>query len=102
MTVCSCESSTSLARVECFKKATFDFYVKRQLTFRYPKNAFERATCIEDIVIDKHIKNLTIIEQIGESIVLQSFLEQYAITHPKFSIETQSLNNIQTKLFREI
>lgn len=100
-TVCTCEASTQIVRIQCFEKATRAFYEQRKLTF--PRLAFVRARTIADIRLDNRIEDLSIVQSIGESLVLQHFLETFSKTHPKFALETQSLKtHSQTRLFKDL
>lgn len=105
--VCACENvnNTENDRIECLRQALLSFYKSRKQYDLFPKHIFENVRRVGFIKFDtllKDINNHT--AHAAESVILLQFLRQYAITHPKFAVETVSAECFKrtTELFKEI
>lgn len=101
-TVCECEKSQSTDRIRCFESAVKEFYKARCMVFELQELNFKNIQHVSEITLDHNIGEKPILAQIGESLVLRHFLEDYSQKHPRFAQETQSVNNIHTRMFKDI
>jgi len=89
----------------CLRRALLSFYKSRRQYDLFPRHLFEhvrKVGLIKFDVLQKYINNPT--AHAAESVILLRFLQNYAITHPLFAVETVSVEYLKrtTELFKEI
>lgn len=105
--VCTCEHllHSEDVRIMCLRRALLSFYKSRRQYDLFPKHIFEHVRKVGLIKFDmlqKYINNPTV--HAAESVILLRFLQNYAITHPLFAVETVSVEYFKrtSELFKEI